>query len=152
MLFPVSVSLLPSATVRSLRSPSLAVSAPIASIKSSPSSQNPVAQNPGLTEHYDPVCLQLVVPIQHQHAQCRIAAAIRNCFEVDLLRSACWLQRCLKRSLGCLGHLRKTRKEDQTKIGRHEQKWIECSRHVVGAWNVQIVGFVEALSQRHVAM
>lgn len=103
-------------------------------------------------KNLDTIFLELVVPVQHQHAHGRLAAAISNCLEADLLGPACWLWRRREVGLGCLGHLRQAGKEEDAGVCGLEQQGDECPGYHVGARDVDIIGSVEALSQRCLAL
>ena len=40
------------------------------------------------TPNLDPITLQLMIPIQHQHIQRRLTTSVSNSFEIDLFRPA----------------------------------------------------------------
>ena len=97
------------------------------------------------TPHLDPVRLQLVVPIQHQHIQCRLAATISDSFEVELglgpARGLGWRGKVLLTSLVDGGE---AGDEDEARVGGLEEKGDEGVGQNVRASDVDVVGFGEA--------
>lgn len=100
------------------------------------------------TPDFDPILLQLVVPVQHQHVKSRLAAAIPNRFEVDLLGPASRLRRRGEICLACQCLVGKTGHKDQAGIGGLEQKRHECPGHDLRAGNVHVVGLGETVAER----
>ena len=100
------------------------------------------------TPDFDPILLQFVVPVQHQHVESRLAAAVTNRLEIDLLGPAGRLRRRGEIRLACLGLIGKTGHEDQAGIGGLEQKGHECPGHDLRAGNVHVVGLGEAIAER----
>lgn len=103
------------------------------------------------TPNLDPILLQLVVPVQHQHVESRLAAAVSDRLEVHLLGPAGRLRRGGEVRFRCLGHVRETGHEEQARVGRLEQKRHECPSHDMGAGDVDVVGLVEAVAERDFA-
>lgn len=80
--------------------------------------QHARADGPGL----DAVGLELVAPVQHQHVERRLAAAVADGLEVDPLRPAGGLRRRREVRLGRLRDVRQAGHEDQPRLGRPEQQ------------------------------
>ncbi len=95
----------------------------------------------------DPILLQLVVPVQHQHVERRLAAAVANRVEVHLLGPPGRLRRRGEVGLACLREVRETGDEDQAGVGRLEQERHEGPGHDVCAGDVHVVGSREAVAE-----
>ena len=100
------------------------------------------------TPDLDPILLQLVVPVQHQHVKSRLAAAVTNRLELDLLGPAGRLRRRGEISLACLYLVGETGHEDQAGVGGLEHEGHECPGHDMRASNVHVVGLGEAVAER----
>ena len=103
------------------------------------------------TPDLDAVRLQLVVPVQHQHVEGRLAAAVSDGLEAHLLGPAGRLRRGGEVRLRCLGHVGETGHEEQAGVGRLEQERHECPSHDLGADDVDVIGLVEAVAERDFA-
>lgn len=114
---------------------------------SQPSRQKPRPNAP----HLHPILLQLVIPVQHQHIQRRLAAAVSDRLKLDVLGPAGRLRRRGEVRHACLRHLGETGHEDQAGVGGFEQEGHEGPGQDVRAGYVDIVGLVEALAERDVA-
>jgi hypothetical protein len=76
------------------------------------------SQEPGRdTPDLHPILLQLMVPVQHHHVECCLAAAVSNRLKVYLLRPSSWLRRRGEIRLACLRDSRETGHEDQAGVG-----------------------------------
>lgn len=151
-ILPASVSRLPSATVSSLSPPSRGCTPPIAAMTSSPSPPRSLAQVPGLTLNTLTPSSELVVPVQHEHAHRRLAAAVPDRFEADVLGPACWLRWCREVAPGRGRHLRQACDNEDAGATGIQEEGHEFPCHDVCSRHIDVVGLVEAVPQRHFAL
>ena len=92
-----------------------------------------------------------VVPVQHHHVECRLAAVVYYRLKIHLLGPPGRLRRrgevrlARQRDVGEAGH------EGQAGVGRLEQKRHECPAYHLRASNVHVVGLGEAVAERDFA-
>ena len=106
--------------------------------------QEPGRHSPDL----DPVLLQLVIPVQHEHVECRLTAAVPNRLEIHLLGPPSRLRRRGEVLLACERQVGETCDEDQAGVSRLEQERHEGPGHDMGAGNVHVVCFCKAVPKR----
>lgn len=99
----------------------------------------------------DPVRLELVVPVEHEHVERRLAAAVRDGLEVDRLGPPGRLRRRGEVGPARLGDAGEAGDEDQTGVGRREQERHEGPRQDLRAGDVDVIGFGEAVAEGHPA-
>ena len=92
-----------------------------------------------------------MVPVQHQHVECRFAATISNRLEAYLLGPPCRLRRRGEVLLACLVDAGQTGHKDQARVVRFQQKRHKCPGHDVRASDVHVVGLGEAVAKRDIA-
>ena len=101
----------------------------------------------------DTILRHLVMPVQHEHVQCDLAASVPDHLKVGLLRPASLRGRSGKVVLlGCPSHLRQARHEDQAWIAGLQEQWHEGVAQNMGACDVHVVGLVEAVAKRDVTL
>jgi hypothetical protein len=100
------------------------------------------------TPDFDPVSLELVVIIQHQHIQRRFAAPVPNGFEGDLLRPPGRLRRGGGVvAAACPVDSGESGYEEESWVCRFEQERNECPGRDVGPGHVHVVSGVEAVAE-----
>lgn len=99
----------------------------------------------------DPVRLELVVPVEHEHVERRLAAAVRDGLEVDRFGPPGRLRRRGEVGLARLDDAREAGHEDETSVGRREQERHERPRQDLRAGDVHVIGLGEAVAEGHPA-
>ena len=113
--------------------------------------RHPIPQDHTHSPDLDPVVLQLVIPIQHQHVHRRLATPVPDRLErLLLLRPS--LRPLGRREvfLRCRGLVGESRDEDEPRIARRrgQEEGGECVGEHVRAGDVDVVGFGEGLAER----
>ena len=85
-----------------------------------------------------------MIPVQHQHVQRRLAAAVANRFEVQFLRPTRREGRGGEVRFGGLCDVGEAGDEDEARVGGLEEQGHECPGEDVGAGDVDVVGLREA--------
>ena len=88
-----------------------------------------------------------MIPIQHHHVERHFTAAIADRFKVDLLGPSGGLCRGREIGFACASHVGETGNEDQSGVGRLQEKGHECPGQNLGACHVDVICPSEALAQ-----